>query len=284
MKYLLLTLLCVFLTVKAQALENINSFHIEYEPLKGDILNKVKEYSWKKKCPVKLSELILLKVSYWGFDDKAHIGSIIVHRKASPEVILIFKELFENKFPIASLKLMYEYFGDDDQSMLANNTVAFNCRLTTNHKSKFSRHSYGIAIDINPFINPYYKKGKVIPATAGEYLDRDIRKKGLITKKSICYKLFKQKGWRWGGNWKSLKDYQHFEKKLSVFKKEKKYSLIFKNLPANAVVKIMNIRKSYSTNKFLSRGLYDVQITSKNKRKQLWIKVDSDLSVDYLKL
>ena len=248
------------------------------------ILNKVKEHSWKKNCPIGLSQLILLKVSYWGFDNQAHIGNIIVHRKASPEVILIFKELFENKFPIASLELMYKYFGDDDRSMLANNTVAFNCRLTTNHKSKFSRHSYGIAIDVNPFINPYYKKGKVIPATASEYLDRDIRKKGLITKKSICYKVFKQKGWTWGGDWKSLKDYQHFEKKLSDFKKESKYSLAFKNLPKNAVVKIMNIRKSYRATRFLSRGLYDVKIVSKNEIKRQWINVNSDLSVDYLKL
>lgn len=284
MKYLLITLLFISLNINAQARENGDSFHIEYESLKGDILKKVKEFSWKNNCPVKLSQLILLKVSYWGFDDQAHIGNIIVHRKASPEVLLIFKELFENKFPIASLKLMYKYFGDDDQSMLANNTVAFNCRLTTNHKSKFSRHSYGIAIDINPFINPYYKKGKVIPATAGEYLDRDSRKKGLITKKSICYKVFKQKGWRWGGDWKSLKDYQHFEKRLSTFKKDKKYSLVFENLPANAVIKLMNIRKPYSPIRFLSRGLYDVQIISKNKTKQLWVKVDSDLSVNYLKL
>lgn len=284
MRHLFLVLMCFLWNIETQASDKLESFQVEYSSLRGATLERVKEFSWKKHCPVKLSELMFLKISYFGFDDKPHIGELIVHRKAAPEIILIFKELFESKFPIESLEPMYMHLGSDNQSMIANNTVAFNCRQVTNYKKAFSLHSYGIAIDINPFINPYYKKGKVIPPSARVNLDRKKSQKGLIAKNTIAYDVFKRYGWKWGGDWKSLKDYQHFEKRLSVFKKEKRYSLTFKHLPAGASIKVMNILKPYTPTKFLARGLYDVKIISKNETKRLWIKIDKNRIVHYSKL
>jgi len=284
MRYLFLVLACISLNIQIQASDKTDGFQVEYSSLRGATLEKVKEFSWKKHCPVKPSELILLKISYFGFDEKSHIGELIVHRKAAPEVILIFKELYEKKFPIYSLEPMYKHLGSDDQSMIANNTVAFNCRQVTKSKKSFSLHSYGIAIDINPFINPYYKKGKVIPVAARANLDRKKKQKGLISKNTVCHDVFKRYGWKWGGDWKSLKDYQHFEKRLSVFKKEKRYSLMFKQLPTGAIIKIMNIRKPYASTKFLTRGLYDVKIISGNETKRHWIKVDENRVVNYTDL
>lgn len=286
MKIIYLFCSCIFLiqSVQAKSVNETYSFHIEYTSLKGTVLKNVSQYTWRKNCPVDLSELILLKMSYWGFDAKPHIGELIVHRKASPEVILIFRELFERKFPISSINPMYEYHGSDDASMLDNNTVAFNCRSTTGYKNKFSKHSYGIAIDINPVINPYYKDGKVLPPTAIENIDRKKDIKGIIKKKGICYTAFKMKGWTWGGDWKTLKDYQHFEKNLTLFDSEKKYSLKFEKLPSNSTVKIMNILRGYNTDKFLSRGLYDVKIISKNEVKRVWIKVDKNVFTNYQNL
>lgn len=281
MRYVFLFIVCLFLIQEVQAKDKNYSFNIEYESLRGSLLNKVKKYSWKNNCPVNLSDLILLKVSYWGFDNQPHVGEIIVHRASSPEVILIFKELFDKKFPIKSIIPMYKYYGDDKVSMLENNTVAYNCRIRTNYTNKFSQHSYGIAIDINPFTNPYYKNGSVIPASARKNLSRKKNKKGIIKKGNSCYRIFKKKGWTWGGDWRTLKDYQHFEKDLSLYKKEKKYSLLFNNLPDNTEIKIMNILKTYRTSRFLSRGYYDVKIISDNKEKRFWVLVDRNRSINY---
>ena len=177
---------------------------------------------------------------------------------------------------------MYQYNASDNDSMQDNNTSAFNCRTTTSNKKVFSKHSYGIAIDINPLINPYIKKGKVLPPAGKQYIERKSGVKGLILKGGICYTAFKNKGWKWGGDWHSLKDYQHFEKKLSVFKREKKYSLEFKNLPDKSKVKIMNIRAAYQKGKFLGRGLYDIKIITNDQVKRFWLAIEKDTVIDYL--
>ena len=129
---------------------------------------------------------------------------------------MIFKDLFDAKFPIEKICLIDAYKGIDDLSMADNNSSGFNCRMSAGNSKKFSKHSYGVAIDINPLVNPYVKNGTVLPPEGRNYLDRDATVKGMIRKGDDCYTAFIKRGWTWGGAWKHSKDYQHFEKDLQL--------------------------------------------------------------------
>ena len=131
----------------------------------------------------------------------------------------IFYELYLNEYQLESVKLIDEYDGDDTASMLDNNTSCFNYRLVENSTS-LSKHALGLAIDINPFYNPYIVFGQnpdgtdyISPAGSEIYIDRTADFPHKIDKNDLCYKLFKEHGFVWGGDWNSCKDYQHFQKK-----------------------------------------------------------------------
>lgn len=192
----------------------IDSF--TFESLPEEIVNKINGISWKQGAPVELDDLSYVKVMYWGFDEEEHIGELIVHRKVAEEITQIFKELHEAKFPIEKIRLIDEYDANDDLSMEDNNTSAFCYREVAGKKGTLSKHSYGIAIDINPVQNPYIKGEKISPLEGKEYKDRKNVKKGMIVKDDICYKAFKERGWIWGGEWKTIKDYQHFQKQIDL--------------------------------------------------------------------
>jgi hypothetical protein len=128
--------------------------------------------------------------------------------------LYIFKILLKNNFNIAKINRIEKYNGSDILSMRANNTSAFNCRFIAGTR-RFSKHSYGIAIDINPLQNPLVKNKSFFPKNIKKYyLNRNIYFKGKIDRNSIIYKIFKKFNWQWGGNWRCCKDYQHFEKKI----------------------------------------------------------------------
>ena len=112
------------------------------------------------------------------------------------------------------MQLIDDFKGDDDLSMTENNTSAFNCRSVTGKPGIFSVHSYGRAIDINPKINPYIKGNLVLPENGRPYTDRTLTSPGIIKLNDFTYNSFIKKGWKWGGSWVSLKDYQHFEKPI----------------------------------------------------------------------
>ena len=180
-----------------------------------EVIKKRMKHSWRENNPVALSDLCYLMITYFGYDDKVHQGELIVNCKVAQEVIEIFKELFNHKFPIKQMKLVDEYDADDERSMMANNTSAFCSRPITGTTDKWSKHSYGIAIDVNPRENPYVKGNTVLPKNAEIYLNRSLKNiKGFITHTSICYKIFTKYGWKWGGNWQTIQDYQHFEKEF----------------------------------------------------------------------
>lgn len=191
-----------------------NKFYSDISDIPEEIVVKMRQFTWQENCPVALKDLSYLSVSYLGYDDAVHIGNMIVNKKLAEEVVEIFKEIFLNKFPIASMKIMSDYQGDDIVSMNNNNSSAFNCREITGKKGVFSNHSYGIAIDINPIENPYVKGNVILPELGKKFTNRNIKKKGMIIKGDKIYQSFIKRGWIWGGNWNSLKDYQHFEKPL----------------------------------------------------------------------
>jgi D-alanyl-D-alanine carboxypeptidase len=165
--------------------------------------------SWRPGCPVPLRKLRYLEVSYRGFDGKARIGELVIIRAHAWPVIRAFRKLFRARFPIKRMRLVDEYGADDDASMAANNTSAFNCRLATGGSS-WSEHAYGRAIDINPIQNPYVKGSTVLPPAGRRYLNRKRQAKGMIHDGDVVVRAFAAIGWEWGGHWSSLKDYQHF--------------------------------------------------------------------------
>lgn len=178
-------------------------------------LDSIKKYTWKENCPIHYSQLAWIELSYWGFDKKIHHdGIIIAHKQHANELLEAFKVLFDNKMPFQSIRPAYEFKGNDALSMKANNTTAFSCREKSGQPGVFSNHSYGTAIDLNPMQNPFIKRGIISPVEAKSYADRTDVRPGMIIYKNAYYNVFKERGWFWGGHWKSSKDYQHFEKAI----------------------------------------------------------------------
>ena len=181
-------------------------FRASIDPAPADRM----EFSWRVGCPVGTGDLRLLTLTHRGFDGAIHMGELVVHEDHALAVVGVFKMLFEAGFPIQRMKLVDEYQGDDDASMEANNTSAFNCRLATGSDDTWSQHAYGWAIDINPVQNPYVNGGTVLPPSGAAYLDRADVRQGMVVEGDAVVAAFASIGWEWGGNWVSLKDYQHF--------------------------------------------------------------------------
>lgn len=194
--------------------QNVNTPTVEvfaYTKIPSSILEKMIGNSIPDKSVVDTAELSYLTITYWGFDEKTHIGEMIVHKDLAQEVLDIFEEIYDKKYPIEKIKLIDEYNASDETSMAANNTSAF-CYRTVANTNKLSKHSLGKAIDVNPLYNPYVVDTSIMPINSEQYIDRSIVQKGMIQKDDALYTAFTKRGWTWGGNWITQKDYQHFEK------------------------------------------------------------------------
>jgi hypothetical protein len=169
--------------------------------------------SWKPGCPVGPDLLRRVEVNYLGFDGQTHRGDLIVHRDVVADVIAIFGQLYELGYPIAKMRNVADYPGAEDElSMEDNNTSAFNCRPLPG-STEPSMHAYGRAIDVNPLVNPYIDgEGNIEPTTAGPYLDRNRTEPGMLHAGDPAVRAFTDRDWRWGGDWRTPKDYQHFER------------------------------------------------------------------------
>lgn len=165
--------------------------------------------SWKPGCPVRFGDLRLLKLSYWGFDKRAHKGKLVVHRTWAKRLVTVFRKLYKARFPIRRMKLIDEYGAKDRRSMNADNTSAFNGRYVSG-TTRWSMHAYGLAIDINPVENPYVSGSYVSPKAGAKYMDRSRKAKGMIHSGDVVVRAFRSIGWKWGGDWPGTKDYQHF--------------------------------------------------------------------------
>lgn len=166
--------------------------------------------SWRAGCPVPLEALRLVSVRHWSFDGTIQKGEIVVAAEHAAATVSLFETLLDAKFPIAQVRLVDEFGGDDDRSMAANNTSAFNCRRATG-SGRWSEHAYGAAIDINPIQNPFVTTaGRVVPPEGASYVERDSSEPGLIVAGGDVVAAFDSIGWKWGGEWARSKDYQHF--------------------------------------------------------------------------
>ncbi len=165
--------------------------------------------TWRPGCPVSPGQLRRVSVTYWGFDGTSHQGVLVVHEQAVTVMKGAFADLYAQRFPIRRMVPIEAYGGDDYSSIEADNTSAFNCRPATGLK-RWSRHAYGMAIDVNPLENPYVLGGRTSHPRSRAYLDRRRDRPGMLTEGSAAVRAFTTSGWSWGGRWTDPKDFQHF--------------------------------------------------------------------------
>jgi len=192
-----------------------------YEPITPEIEARIRGISYPEddtNIEVSLTDLSYIGVLYNDFEGNIAQGELICNNSIALDLVEIFEELYRNGYQFERIELIDEYGGDDTLSMEHNNTSCFNYRIVdgSNHLSK---HAYGLAIDINPFYNPYVVFNKdgsgetyISPKGSEVYADRSKDFPYKIDENDLCYKLFIEHGFTWGGNWNSSKDYQHFQK------------------------------------------------------------------------
>ncbi|SDZ97060.1 D-alanyl-D-alanine carboxypeptidase [Oribacterium sp. KHPX15] len=201
--------------------DNPEKYFVMHDITVGDdVYNRIIGKSYRENNYVPLSSLTYITMPHYNFNGVVQMGEIIVSKDVADDVIGVFETLFRNKYEIYSMHLVDNYWtGDPDStdsaSIDVNNTSAFNYRTATG-SSKLSNHAYGKAIDINPQQNPYvsYKSGspKWSHSNANDYIKRDTGLAHVITHDDLAYKVFTEYGFSWGGDWNSVKDYQHFDK------------------------------------------------------------------------
>ena len=187
------------------------SYASELVSLPGELRGAMVGVTWSHECPVHITELRLLRFPHWSFEGELREGELVVAVEDADVIDGAMKVAFETKFPLETARPASHFQGDDGASMAANNTSAFNCRKVTGGDS-YSQHSYGNAIDINPVQNPYVRGSTVLPEAGEEHLLRDPSTPGLLVESSPIVQHFLDAGWGWGGQWSSLKDYQHLSK------------------------------------------------------------------------
>jgi hypothetical protein len=165
--------------------------------------------TWKPGCPVGLADLRYVTVSFRGFDGRAHTGELVVHRRVAAGVVSVFARLWRARFPIEEMRLVTGADLEARPTGDGNNTAAFVCRAAR-RQTRWSAHAYGLAIDVDPFQNPYHRGDLVLPELASAYLDRGDRRQGMIHPGDVVTTAFAAIGWTWGGTWRSPKDLMHF--------------------------------------------------------------------------
>ncbi|HET7682071.1 MAG TPA: M15 family metallopeptidase [Marmoricola sp.] len=165
--------------------------------------------TWAPGCPVRAEELAWVQLTFWGFDGHRHTGELLVNRSAAEDLVQVFSHLYAQHFPIEEMRITRKDEQTAPPTGDGNDTGGFNCRPVRG-ATEYSQHAYGLAVDVNPFQNPYTKGDLVLPELASAYLDRDRDAPGMIHADDPVVRAFARIGWGWGGSWSSLKDYQHF--------------------------------------------------------------------------
>jgi hypothetical protein len=168
-------------------------------------------HSWRPGCPVRPAQLRLLRLAYWDFGGRRHVGELVVHAGVATDVVTVFRRLYRARFPIRRLQRVDVYRGSDEASMAADNTSGFNCRYAVaSGPRRWSAHAYGQAIDVNPVENPYVQGSRVRPPAGRRFLDRSRVRPGMAVEGGLLVRAFAERGWSWGGRWTGTPDYQHF--------------------------------------------------------------------------
>ena len=181
-------------------------FESTVQAMPADVLARS---TWRTECPVTLDELRYLTLAHWGFDGELHTGELIVNAAVADDIVGVFQQLFDARFPIEQMRVIAADELDEPPTGDGNDTTSFVCRPAVG-STNWSQHAYGLADDINPFHNPYQKGDLVLPELASYYLDRTLALPGMISDGDVVARAFFEFGWGWGGNWRSLDDYMHF--------------------------------------------------------------------------
>lgn len=197
-------------------------FYYERVSDQPELMERIRDLSFNESVNTKISydALCYVRVLYVNFENVDCEGELICNAAIAQDLVEIFYELYQARYPIESIRLIDDFNADDDASMAANNTSAFNFRLTTGSTTYISDHSWGICVDLNPLYNPYVAVDEttgeqiVVPAEAAAYADRTAEFAYKIDEDDLAYQLFTQHGFTWGGHWESVKDYQHFQKEI----------------------------------------------------------------------
>jgi hypothetical protein len=183
-----------------------------YESTIGPITDEIRERmgaTYVDGCPVGLDGLRYLTMSFHGFDGGLHTGDMIVNADQAENVVSVFHRLFDLGYPIEEMRLITTADIEAPPTGDGNNTASFICRAVRNGSS-YSAHAFGLAIDLNPFINPYTHRDQVIPELASAYLDRSNVRPGMVFHGDEVWQAFADVGWSWGGDWSDPVDRQHF--------------------------------------------------------------------------
>ena len=185
------------------------------EEISDAIFARMEGKSFPEECTTKREDLRYLHLLYKDLDGNAHEGEMVCNVIIADKLISIFRQLYENDYPIERMRLIDDYDADDEMSMRDNNTSCFNFRYVSGTNS-ISKHGLGLAVDLNPFYNPsiHVIDGETLtePEGSDPYADRTADFDYKIDKDDLAYRLFIQEGFTWGGSWKNSKDYQHFQK------------------------------------------------------------------------
>lgn len=196
----------------------VDGFTFTSAPIDEATRTRMQGVSMRPGCPVQFDDLRLLHIGYVDFDGRDRVGEMVVHRSVVDGVRAVFERLHAERFPIRRMTLVDDFGraknpadgADDFKSIEADNTSAFNCRTRTGSASRFSQHSYGTAIDVNPLENPYLRSGRTSHPASMPFLDRSTRLPGMVLEGDAVVQAFGDIGWRWGGTWSDPVDLQHF--------------------------------------------------------------------------
>lgn len=185
-------------------------------PLSDSLFSRMQGLSYPVGCSVPRGDLRHVRVLHVDAQGKVHKGELVCNKAIAQDLVDIFRQLYQARYPIEKIRLIDDYKADDEQSMRDNNTSCF-CYRTVSGTKKLSKHSLGLAVDINTRYNPWVRKGAdgrqlVSPDNGRPYADRRKSYPYKIAKGDLLYRLFIQHGFKWGGDWRTMKDYQHFEK------------------------------------------------------------------------
>ncbi len=202
---------CVALAAVAAAATTAAAAPPPFTAAVSRVTAKQLPWSYHRGCPVGPSGLRRVRLRYWGFDGRPHIGALVVNRTVVREIVTVFRRLYRARFPIRRMRPIDAYHGSDPRSMAADNTSAFNCRpVVAAGPRRWSVHAYGKAVDVNPVENPYLDRGTVRPKAGTPYRDRTAVRPGMAVDGGELVQAFALAGWSWGGRWTGSPDYQHF--------------------------------------------------------------------------
>lgn len=187
------------------------------EPIPNNVWQRMQGKTYQKNRYIGREDLRYIRALHWDYDQQMHVGEMICNAKIADRVVSILRQLFDAKYPIQRMLLPDVYDANDEKQMRDNNSSCF-CYRAIAGSGKLSKHARGLAVDINTLYNPYYKVRKdgtcyIQPSTAAAYCDRTKQFPYKIDHNDLCFRLFTQAGFEWGGDWRTCKDFQHFELK-----------------------------------------------------------------------